>query len=563
MKEFKRMTKDELEAALSRIESEVSAGRSVDEYEKTVYELQIHQIELEMQNRELADTQELLHDALNRYSDLYDFAPIGYLTLDDVGQIKECNLTAAAMLGIERFHLIRRYITRYMDRANDHIFREHLHQCKTTQARTVSELRLLLGPDRTMDVELTSVPVIDKEDATSLYRTSMSDITVRRQAQNEAIRERESSELLINSSNDGIFAVDRECKLTRWNPAMERIFSVAKSQALGKCVYDVLPFIRQIGEDKYVKEALSGRVAVSHFKPLAPSQGPAQRYFEAQYSPLVESPSHVIGIIAIIRDVTDHHNIRKHIEQLNTDLHRKNRELETILSVASHDIRGPLVNVQGFSVELARSCESLSVLLDQAGLTDSQKIQASKLIEDIQSSIGFIQSSATAVDVLLKNLMAVTKAGLTKLTIKNVEMNAVLSELMRSLEYKLKQVGAAISIEQLPACSADENQIKQVFSNLVDNAIKYLDPSRPGRIRVSGFTQGDTAIYCVEDNGVGIPEQKKEQVFESFLRLDESTAKGEGLGLAIVRRIVEKHRGRVWVESEPGKGSKFYVSLPL
>jgi signal transduction histidine kinase len=344
---------------------------------------------------------------------------------------------------------------------------------------------------------------------------------------------------------------------------MERTFDISKSQAVGKCVYDVLPFLKHIGENKFFETVLSGRAVASHFRPFTQARTPGQRYFDAQYSPLFECTGDVVGAIALIRDVTERHNAQERIEQLNSDLQRKNRELETIISVASHDIRAPLVNVQGFSKELVRDCESLGVLLGNAALTQGQRKEATRLFEELNNSIGFIQNSATAVDILLTNLLTVTKAGLTELTLKSVDINAVFTELIKNLEYKFKQAGATISIAQLPSCNADEDQIKQVFSNIVDNAIKYLDPSRPGHITVSGYTQGDRAIYCIEDNGVGIPEQKKEKIFEFFLRLDGTAANGEGIGLAIVRRIIEKHRGRVWVESEVGKGSKFYVALPL
>jgi len=111
----------------------------------------------------------------------------------------------------------------------------------------------------------------------------------------------------------------------------------------------------------------------------------------------------------------------------------------------------------------------------------------------------------------------------------------------------------------LPSCSGDEAQIGQVFSNLLDNALKYLDPDRKGVIRISGTRQ---LVYCVEDNGIGVKMSHQNKIFEIFHRLNpgDGTA-GEGLGLAIVHRILDRHGGRIWVESKPGKGSKFFVSL--
>ncbi len=119
-----------------------------------------------------------------------------------------------------------------------------------------------------------------------------------------------------------------------------------------------------------------------------------------------------------------------------------------------------------------------------------------------------------------------------------------------------------LEIGELPVCVGDVIQINQVFTNLLDNATKYLDSSRPGTIRVSGKTEDGQAIYCVRDNGIGISKGSENKIFEIFQRLDNSAAPGEGLGLAITHRILDRLSGRIWLQSELGKGSDFYVSLP-
>jgi signal transduction histidine kinase len=116
--------------------------------------------------------------------------------------------------------------------------------------------------------------------------------------------------------------------------------------------------------------------------------------------------------------------------------------------------------------------------------------------------------------------------------------------------------------EPLTPCRGDEVKINQVFSNLVDNALKYLDPDRPGILRITGKEEDGRLLYCVEDNGMGIPEGHQRKIFEIFHRLHPGDTLGEGLGLTIVRKIVYRHGGRLWVESIEGKGSKFFVSLP-
>jgi signal transduction histidine kinase len=114
----------------------------------------------------------------------------------------------------------------------------------------------------------------------------------------------------------------------------------------------------------------------------------------------------------------------------------------------------------------------------------------------------------------------------------------------------------------LPPCQGDQTQINQVFSNLLDNALKYLDSNRPGEIRVSGREESAEIIYSVEDNGIGIAEEHQESIYHIFHRLKPQHGSGDGLGLTIVRRVVDRHNGKIWVASLPGRGSTFYVALP-
>ena len=143
-----------------------------------------------------------------------------------------------------------------------------------------------------------------------------------------------------------------------------------------------------------------------------------------------------------------------------------------------------------------------------------------------------------------------------------MNMNKMLADVARSMEYQIKEASVTLKIKRLPPCSGDASQINQVFSNLLDNAIKYLDDSRPGVIRISGEIKDNHSVYCVEDNGTGIATAYQDKIFEMFHQLEPEKRSGEGLGLTIVRRILDRHNGKIWVESEPAKGSKFYVSLP-
>jgi CheY-like chemotaxis protein len=145
---------------------------------------------------------------------------------------------------------------------------------------------------------------------------------------------------------------------------------------------------------------------------------------------------------------------------------------------------------------------------------------------------------------------------------KSLDMNELMGGITKALEPHIKEAGATLEIEPLPSWRGDEEKIRKVFAQLLDNAVKFLDPSRSGVIRVSGWEKSGQTVYCVKDNGIGIVADKQELVFELFYCVNPSADPNKGTGLASVRRVIDKLKGKVWVESEPGKGSAFYVSLP-
>lgn len=250
------------------------------------------------------------------------------------------------------------------------------------------------------------------------------------------------------------------------------------------------------------------------------------------------------------------------IQQLNVELLDKNTELEQIVYVASHDLRSPLVNIQGFSQELQRSFQ---MILDAASNNAPEEQLRAQItpaaIQEMQAAFDFIFKSTRKMDALLTGLLRLSRLGRTALTPKVIDMNALLSEIVKTCEYRIQQSGVAVTCEPLPPCVGDEVMINQVFSNLLDNALKFISPNRPGVIAISGATDAELSVYRVSDNGIGIAADHQAKVFDMFYRLN-SKISGEGMGLTIIRKIVDRHHGTIRIESAPNQGCTFFVAFP-
>ncbi|MFQ5613291.1 MAG: ATP-binding protein [Anaerolineae bacterium] len=266
---------------------------------------------------------------------------------------------------------------------------------------------------------------------------------------------------------------------------------------------------------------------------------------------------------ALTREIEERRRAEAELERLNRALTGKNKELEQIVYVTSHDLRSPLVNIQGFSRELERAVDQVQAALAGDDVPATVKAElAGALAEDIPESLRFISASTAKMDALLAGLLRLSRLGRAALDIRPLDMNHLMAAIAGAFEFQIKEAGVTLRIDHLPSCLGDETQINQVFSNLLDNALKYRHPNRLGIIRVSGSRKDKTVVYCIEDNGIGIAAEYQSRIYDMFHRLDPDAVPGEGLGLTIARRILDRHGGRIWLESEPGRGSKFCVSLP-
>jgi two-component system, chemotaxis family, sensor kinase Cph1 len=294
------------------------------------------------------------------------------------------------------------------------------------------------------------------------------------------------------------------------------------------------------------------------------AKGGSHYWVDTTIYPFVGDNGKPLQYVAIRTDITKRKADEEQLIKIAAELAEKNKELEAIVYTVSHDLRSPLVNVQGFGKQLQRACDTITAAADAAG--ENGAVPVEKLKQPtrvaIPQALRFINAGVAKMEALLAGLLRYSRLGRVALTIKPINMNGMISEVLAAMKFQLDEARVEVRVETLPVCEGDAVQTSQVFSNLIDNALKYRDPARPLRIHIRGAVRDGQAVYEIADNGVGIAPQHQAKVFEIFHRLNPDTTAGEGLGLTIAQRVLERQRGRIWVESESGKGSTFFVSLP-
>ncbi len=249
------------------------------------------------------------------------------------------------------------------------------------------------------------------------------------------------------------------------------------------------------------------------------------------------------------------------LQRVATRLESKNAELADFLYVVSHDLRAPLINLDGFSRALEEGVEELSKL--DASTSPDAAEQRVEVEREIKESLGFITRSVTKMDFLVRAVLEISRLETRAEHKQSVDTAQLVDDILGSLQFAIAEREIHVTTEALPEIAGDPVRVHQVFTNLIDNAVKYMRPSGPARIRIACREAEGDYHFVVADNGVGIRAEDQARVFRLFTRVGGRDTEGEGIGLTSVRKIVEQAGGRIWVRSAPDKGSEFHFTWPM
>jgi len=520
--------------------------------------------ELEKVEAEHRRMEEALRQSEGKYHTIFSESRDGIVLVDaETGVISDCNPEFERQAGRKPKQLKKMHIWEIRPTEKVEAAKRKFFEVKDKGAGEARDLEFRRPDGEIVPIEFKSqaVEILGRRYLQSITR----DITERKRAEEALRASEEKLRVTFESISDAVAVIDLEGRFTQVNEAAARMTGFTKEELVGQNVLETM--IAKKDRDKIVMDMAQtlgeGDALGVRSYTLITKDG---REFESEFSTAVlrDSSGNITNFVGVARDVTEHKKAEKERERLLAELEDKSKEMKQLLFIASHDLRSPLVNIQGFTREIKQSLQQVRSVLEEEDIPSAVKEKLAAPIEEgIANSLSYILASSSKIDTLLTGLLKLSRLGQVAITIEKLNMSKLIAEVVDDCEFLTKEAGVKLEVGKLPPCQGDRAQINQVFSNLIGNALKYPDPERPGIIRVSGGKKDSKAIYTVEDNGIGIAPEHQETVFQIFQRVDPTASSGEGLGLTIVRRILDRHGGKVWLESEPGRGSRFHVSLPI
>jgi PAS domain S-box-containing protein len=392
--------------------------------------------------------------------------------------------------------------------------------------------------------EALATPIINIDGSVSVVLI-LNDVTERKEAEDGIHRSRESFRTLAENSPDLIIRLDKNLRYVYVNSVITEMTGKSPEYYIGKTYEEagIPEEYATIWREHNLKAIETGEIQHYEFE-FSTING--LRFVETTAIPEFNANGEIESIIILDRDITERKEIEEQLKKLIEDLKRSNKELRQFAYVSSHDLQEPLRTIASFTQLL-------------------QMRYKGRLDGDADEFMGYIVEASIRMKQQILDLLDYSRVGTKSGEFGLVDTNEVLNKIIKSLHISITEAGAEITYGELPNVMGDAGQLEKIFQNLISNAIKFRKCEEPLKIDISAYKSEDEKeyVFSVSDNGIGIEEQYFERIFTIFQRLHtRDVYKGTGIGLSIIKRIIDRHGGHIWVESSFGDGSTFYFTIP-
>ena len=549
MPDYAKLSKPQLIRQLKTLETRLKNSRPLHAAHLE-QDRQVHQIELEMQNRELREAQQRLEVTRDRCAELYDSAPVGYLTLDERSHILEINLTAAAMLGQERARLLGKPLATWLDRQDKPVLLDHLHTVlhEPGLGKAVFETRLKVHHGPVKEVRLETRVAEGTLAGDRACRTILLDVSTQHVTEQALIRERDFAEGLLDTAPVIVLVLDTQGRIVRINRYMETLCGYRLGEVAGKDWFTMfLPKSEQKRIREIFRAAFQGTRTKGGVNAILTREG-KELLIEWHDSELKDALGHTSGLLSIGLDITERQRLRQEADAHREELARLARlvTLNELATGLAHELSQPLTAITSYTQEsLRRLREGSIVTASTRGAMEhvlTQTQRATDIIRHLRNFAG-------------KHTPAQTKTDINHLVRRAVGLIAPVA----------RKSGIAVRLdlaEDLPRVSVDGLQIEQVILNLMQNAIDAMPDTGHAKYEVTiktSATYDHQLSVTVTDLGTGLRAEDVERVFEPFFTTKHQ---GMGMGLAICRNIIEAHGGSLTAAKNRPRGTVFRFTLP-
>jgi PAS domain S-box-containing protein len=488
--------------------------------------------------------EEALRQSEQKFRAVFDgtFQFMGVLTPE--GRLTEANRTALDAIAVNLEDVVGQLFWATQWWTHSPVLQEQLKQAVAKAAKgelARFEAEHILADGTSVFVDFTLKPVFDEAGKVIMLIPEGRDISDRKQME-EAVRESEQRlQSMLDNSTAVIYMKDTQGRYIMINHSYETLFHLDRNEVKGKTDQDIFP--KEIADvfQSNDREVIATGIALEK-EEVAPQDDGLHTYLSIKF-PLFDTEGMIYAVCGMSTDISDRKRAEVELQSQKQDLARSNDELQQFAYVASHDLQEPLRMITSYLELLERRYKG-------------------QLDDRADKFIAYAVDGATRMQTLINDLLSYSRVGTQGQQFESVDCEGIMRNVLSNLKVAIAQSNAVVTQDPLPLVNADATQLTQLFQNLISNAIKFRR-EEPLQIHVGVKRINGKWLFSVRDNGMGIDTQYLNRIFIIFQRLhSRAEYPGTGIGLAVCKKIVERHRGTLWAESQPGRGSTFYFTLP-